>query len=91
MILTSDNDIITSEDIPPLHDIESSDDTTEESPEIYTQDFDDAVSEFEKNMLTKAYERYRSSYKVAEALGMTQTKASRLLRKYGISSPKRKR
>lgn len=91
VILTSDNDIITSEDIPPLHDIEASDDITNDSPEIYTQDFDDAVSEFEKNMLTKAYERYRSSYKVAEALGMTQTKASRLLRKYGISAPKRKR
>ena len=41
--------------------------------------------EFESKILAKYYAHYKSSYKVADALGITQTKASRLLRKYQIS------
>lgn len=51
-----------------------------------TQDFNLAVAEFEKRLLSKAYEKYKSSYKIADALGITQTKASRLLLKYNIST-----
>lgn len=87
IILTSDSDIITSEDIPPLHDMEKENLSSEANnslPEL--QNFDSAVAELEKNMLSKAYSYYKSSYKVADALGITQTKASRLLRKYNIST-----
>lgn len=88
-IITSSNDVITSEDIPPLHDAESYRETcTNESSMTIaeTQNFNAAVEEFEKKLLLRAYEKYKSSYKVADALGITQTKAYRLLRKYNISS-----
>ena len=39
---------------------------------------------FEKKLLRRAYQKYGSSYKIADALGISQTKASRLLRKYDI-------
>ena len=39
---------------------------------------------FERKLLRRAYQKYGSSYKVAAALGISQTKASRLLRKYDI-------
>lgn len=87
IILTSDNDIITSKDIPPLHDMEKEKLSSNGSASVPDfQNFDNAVAEFEKNMLSKAYSHYKSSYKVADALGITQTKASRLLRKYNISA-----
>ena len=88
-IITSGNDTITTEDIPPLHDVEpKQDDAQTSSPEdagIDSMDFDAVVSEFERKILEKYYKQYKSSYKVADALGITQTKASRLLRKYNIS------
>lgn len=96
IIITSDSDTITSEDIPPLQDMESNIKASSETnahaeqEEAFTirgmQNFDSAIAEFEKKILTKAYKEHRSSYKVADALGITQTKASRLLRKYHISS-----
>ena len=47
-------------------------------------DFEDAVETYERRILEEAYRQYGSSYKIAEAMGMSQTKASRLMRKYGI-------
>lgn len=86
VMVTSANDIITSEDIPPIKDM-AYDSSTEAEPIVISEmeDFDGAVSMLEKELLIKAYKKYASSYKVATALGISQTKASRLLRKYGIS------
>lgn len=88
-IITSGNDTITTEDIPPLHDVEPKQGDAQvsdsEESSIDSMDFDAAVSEFERKILEKYYKQYKSSYKVADALGITQTKASRLLRKYNIS------
>lgn len=86
-IITSDGDTITTEDIPPLHDSESPKPGQESGSSITVEepiDFDTAVAQFEKELLAKVYKNNRSSYKVASALGLTQTKASRLLRKYNI-------
>lgn len=86
LIITSSGDAITSDDIPPLHDSENPDsDPVNAASSGYTADFDSAVSELEKDMLLRAFRSHKSSYKVAEALGISQSKASRLLRKYSIS------
>ena len=86
IIITSGRDIITTDDIPPLHDVEQKQEVPSDIPqEDDTLDFEAAVSEFESKILAKYYAHYKSSYKVADALGITQTKASRLLRKYQIS------
>ena len=86
IIITSGRDIITTDDIPPLHDVEQKQEIPSDIPqENDTLDFEAAVSEFESKILAKYYAHYKSSYKVADALGITQTKASRLLRKYNIS------
>ncbi len=85
LIITSGGDAITSDDIPPLHDSESAELLSGSSPSGYRADFNSAVADFEKDMLLKAFRSHKSSYKVAEALGISQSKASRLLRKYSIS------
>ena len=43
---------------------------------------DDAVSEVEKRLVENAYKDLGSSYAVARVLGISQSKASRLIRKY---------
>lgn len=77
LIVTSPEDIITADDIPPFNDTIAD----LEAPDI---NFDAAVAQFEKELLTNAFRKYKSSYKVAAALGMTQTRAARLIRKYNI-------
>ncbi|PIC63469.1 histidine kinase [Sporosarcina sp. P13] len=46
--------------------------------------FDYLVENFEKGLVTNAYNKHRSSRKVAEVLGISQTKALRLINKYCI-------
>ena len=77
LVVTSRENRITSSDIPLLEGA-----LTKE--ENYDVSFDMAVEKFEKELLLKYYAKYKSSYKVADALGISQTKASRLLRKYDI-------
>lgn len=43
---------------------------------------DEAINEVEKNLIEKAYRELGSSYEVAKALKTSQSKASRLIRKY---------
>jgi Transcriptional regulator containing PAS, AAA-type ATPase, and DNA-binding domains len=43
---------------------------------------DDAVSNVEKNLVLQAYRELGSSYEVAKTLDISQSKASRLIRKY---------
>lgn len=44
-----------------------------------------AIEETEKNMILKAYEQFKNTYKAAEALGVSQSTVVRKLRKYGCS------
>lgn len=44
--------------------------------------FEEAVEEFEKQLISKAYAKFKNTYKVAEALHISQSKAYRLLKKY---------
>lgn len=43
---------------------------------------DEAINEVEKNLIERAYKEFGSSYEVAKALKTSQSKASRLIRKY---------
>lgn len=47
-----------------------------------------ALENLERQIITTAYKRLGSSYKVAKALGISQSKANRLIRKYIPSSSK---
>lgn len=88
IVITSFSDIIIADDIPPLHEANEEEPADTSNDDCAITSFEDAVMEYEKKILTKAYKKHDSSYKVAAALGLSQNKASRLLRKYGISTPK---
>lgn len=81
IMVTSADSCIQVEDIPPLQSAEPPEEGDRHSEEL---SFDQSVEAFERKLLRRAYQKYGSSYKVAEALGISQTKASRLLRKYDI-------
>ena len=81
IMVTSADSCIQAEDIPPLQSAESPDEPDRHGEDI---PFDQSVEAFEKKLLRRAYQKYGSSYKIADALGICQTKASRLLRKYDI-------
>ena len=80
-MVTSADSCIQAEDIPPLQSTEPPDEPDRHGEDI---PFDQSVEAFEKKLLRRAYQKYGSSYKIADALGISQTKASRLLRKYDI-------
>ena len=79
LVVTSASDVISSGDIPPMQNVGEN-----EGEKTDVTDFEQAVEQYEKTLLMQTFLKHKSSYKVAAALGMTQTKASRLLRKYGI-------
>jgi len=81
LIVTSPDNQITTNDLPPLSNMLSTLPRERLQKEV---SFDAEVEQFEKNLLQKAFNEYKSSYKIANTLGMTQTRASRLIRKYGI-------
>lgn len=80
IMVTSLDGCIQPEDIPPLQSTASE----ESERQGEEQSFDQSMEAFERKLLRRAYQKYGSSYKVAAALGISQTKASRLLRKYDI-------
>ena len=45
------------------------------------QDFVNLICNFENKIISEYYNKYKSSYKIAEILGISQSKASRLIRK----------
>jgi transcriptional regulator with PAS, ATPase and Fis domain len=57
---------------------------TENLPAItkHNSSLEDAVNEVEKKLIIQAYQELGSSYEVASSLKISQSKASRLIRKY---------
>lgn len=51
---------------------------------------EEAINEVEKNLIEKAYKELGSSYEVAKALKTSQSKASRLIRKYCTNGDREK-
>jgi len=56
--------------------------TGEEMITLKDLPFPEMIEHVEKEMVIKAFEQHRSSYKVAEQLGISQSQASRKIRKY---------
>lgn len=81
LFVTSPDKQITTSDLTPIFNIPSMMPAEDLKNGVV---FDDEVEQFERSLLQKAFAEYKSSYKVANVLGMTQTRASRLLRKYDI-------
>ena len=79
IMVTSPDQHIRAEDIPPLYSAD-----VRQEPEEPEMDFEQSVAAFEKKLLRQAHQKYGSSYRIAQALKISQTKASRLLRKYDI-------
>ncbi|MCY6369967.1 sigma-54 interaction domain-containing protein [Clostridium ganghwense] len=81
LVVTSTKPMIEVSDLPKsfFRDIKSDNDRH------LPQSFDLAIEEFEKEVITKAYKKFRTSRKVAEALSVSQAKASRLIKKYCTS------
>jgi PAS domain S-box-containing protein/TyrR family helix-turn-helix protein len=83
LIVTSNGEIITSEHIP-VNIFDSTRGKTN-GLEVYTlMQIPKAFEEVEKQLLQKAYDQYKTTTKIAEALGISQPSVSRKLRKYSI-------
>ena len=80
MVVTTSKKITYPHDLPPyIH----------QNPyQLFNQDFkklphlEDSLQLVEKEIILKAYNRFKSSYKIAEVLGISQSKANRMIQKY---------
>lgn len=80
-VLTAEGNFIEPTDLPKsFFRIDNMKYFKEETCEDLT--FDEAIEGYEKKIIIKAYEKYKSSRKIAEALGISQSKANRLIQKY---------
>ncbi|MFD2761505.1 sigma-54 interaction domain-containing protein [Lentibacillus juripiscarius] len=70
--------IIRTEDLPPF--IRHHQHPMVQAPVLYH--LDQALEEIEKDMVLRSYQRYTSTRKVASDLGISQTRASKLINKY---------
>ena len=80
LVVTVRNEKITAEDLPKPMCIS----VTQTNRQFFDQllPLDKAVATVSRQLVIRAYKRLGSSYKVAEALKISQSKASRLIRKY---------
>jgi len=78
LVITSKDQLIGLVDLPKIlfSEIEEAEEEYEEMP------FEEAVEEFERKLIRKAYEKYKTTRKIAEVLEISQSKASRMIRKY---------
>ena len=76
VIMTKSNKITTS-DLPNSMIFENFD-----SEDIESVNFDEIISEYEESIVKRFYRNTGSSYKMASALNISQTKAMRLIKKY---------
>lgn len=74
----SDHDIISTDDLPPNIKNFSITKEVTDSISAYEQQLDN----FKRDIIQNSFRKNKSSYKVARELGISQTKASRLIRKY---------
>jgi PAS domain S-box-containing protein len=87
LVITAPNDMIMPENLPHLaNNIKKNEKEGEEDKETISvtklMPLDHALEQVEKHLVTTAYSRFRSSYKVAEILDISQSKAYRLMRKF---------
>lgn len=78
LLIISDDDVITMDDVNRIRNQENE---PEFEPEITS--LKQAKQKLEMSMVKKAYEAYHSSYKAAEALGVTQPAIMKILKRSG--------
>ncbi|MGN1010934.1 MAG: hypothetical protein ACI4QO_02480, partial [Clostridia bacterium] len=89
LVIVCDNDVISVSDIRANLNQEGADTPEvlprekEEPMESETLTLKGAKHELEISMVRKAYERYPSSYKVAEELGISQAAVMKILKRHG--------
>ena len=81
LFVTSSTNQITTDELPTIYTKRPVVDSTQQKE---TLNFTNEVENFERNLLLRVFTEQKSSYKVAKMLGISQSKASRLLRKYQI-------
>lgn len=82
IVVMASGEEITRLDLPTKIVIES-----EEQPsEAYSMDFDQLMSDYERSLLEESLRHNKSSYQIANHLNISQTKASRLLRKHRLNT-----
>lgn len=80
LVITTANRFIVPKNIPLYIKQNVENDSDEDSMNMLS--LKDVIEKAEKNYIVKAYNKYGSSYKIAEALGISQSTANRLIRKY---------
>ena len=91
LVIACEKDIITMEDVKEnlnMEDIGGMDinDSLDSAGDIFLDDsmsLKDAKYNLEISMVRKAYEKYQSSYKVAEELGISQAAVMKILKRHG--------
>lgn len=79
LVVMGDNPVIDVNQLPKtLFGITDSEEETEE----HAEQFDERVEQFKASLIHDAYQKYGSSRRVAEHLGISQSKANNLIRKY---------
>lgn len=79
LVVMCPEDLIDIEDLPDSLRYESA---SEMFPFLNKGSLDEALEEVEKKIILQSYEKYGSSYEVARKLKISQSKASRLIRRY---------
>lgn len=80
LMVTNDSSIIGIEHLSEKLPNHSSDKNSIE--EDFSMSFDEKVSHYEANLIKEAYQKFKTSRKVAQYLKISQTKANKLIRKY---------
>jgi len=87
LVLVSESDIIDKEDLPEYITIDES--IYEKDPFVLINDnikLEEATELLERELIIKAYNKYKSTYKVAEKLGISQSTAYRKIKKHTSNS-----
>src|SRR5690606_25723056 len=84
LVITSEGNIIGAEDLP-YQMIVNMENRTYSSADLKGKTLKQFLEEIEKRLIKEAMEKYRSTRKAAESLGMTQSSYMRRLKKYNLS------
>lgn len=87
LIVTTENDIITPDALPFPADIEMNEENSELDLESFMKKgftLQDAIEEVEERWLRRAYRQYKTTYEMADALGISQATVVRKLKRYNI-------
>lgn len=82
LVVMASSEEITTMELPPKIIIESEDQPSSKG----AIDFDILVDQYERSLLEESLRFHNSSYQVARHLNISQSKASRLLRKYNLNT-----